>query len=105
MQALVYENGKCTKVLDVQVNHLHLAIEHAQRITICNLSSTFCVHVTDDTTLYYSGMHEHTVNSLYTSLLAPYSHVGESDDKDLFVDNVQIVLDNFAKRLQDFLNP
>lgn len=104
MQNLAYVNGYCVAV-DTQatVADFHKSIVIAQRVVICSVSSVFCVHLSDNVVLYFSGMNERVVNGFYTSLLAPYSEVGKTDDKDLFVDSVQIVLDNFSSRLAQFL--
>lgn len=104
MLTLVYRNGICTKVEKENTpKDVVAACDTAQRVVICQVSAVIVAHLADGSTLYYYGMRESDINSLYTHLLAPYSQVGEKDDTDLFVDKVQVVLDNFADRLRSYL--
>ena len=104
MQALVYLDGICEVVeQNAKLELLHDNLKHADSVSICTVSSVFVLHI-GNVALYFSGMTENTVNSLYTSLLAPYSKVGECEDEDLFVSSVQITLQNFANRLAAYLS-
>lgn len=102
MLALEYTNGIRTKVRNnVTVLELLAEIAIADYMTIVTTTCVIVVHIGNVAT-FYSGMSERDYESLYTRICAPYSEVGESEDKDIFVNAVQVVMLGYAQRLAQY---
>lgn len=102
MLKLTYTAGIRTSV-ENNATTLELLTEIAQAdsMTIVTTTCTIVVHV-GNVAKFYSGMPERDYESLYTRICAPYSDVGETDDKDIYVNAVQVVMLGYAQRLAQY---
>lgn len=102
MLKLTYTNGIRTNVQnDACMPELLAEIATADSVTIVTTTCTIVTHI-GNVARFYSGMPERDYESLYTRICAPYSEVGESEDKDIFVNAVQVVMLGYAQRLAQY---
>jgi hypothetical protein len=103
MLKLTYTNGIRTNVENsATITELLKEISIADSMTIVTTTCTIVVH-TGNVAKFYSGMTERDYESLYTRICAPYSDVGETEDKNIFVNAVQIVMLGYAQRLAQYV--
>lgn len=104
MLKLTYTNEIRTNVdNNATVCELLAEIAQADRLTIVTTTCTIVVH-TGNVAKFYSGMTEYEYEMLYTRICAPYSDVGETDDKDIYVNAVQVVMLGYAQRLAQYVS-
>ena len=104
MLKLTYTNGIRTNVQNnASTVELFAETMKADNVTIVTTTRTIVVH-TGNIARFYSNMTERDYEIMYTRLCAPYSEVGETEDKDIFVNATQIIMLGYAQRFAAYLS-